>query len=150
MNWVAACLDMFQKAIAALDAHELLSRRACRNYDSRHAARLSAYEAGATPNSPRFSPRGRTSGTWVPQLDGTAKPPATFMQLYLNAADLRSRVDLKLQDLNGHQKSADTWHSWFFSSIGCCTSRQADTTHSTNVIDAVNMLEQRALQADKG
>lgn len=148
LNWVVASIDMFQKAIASLEAHELLARRACRNYDTRHATRLSSYETGGCDGvrSARLSPRMCPAGT--PR--NNAQTTASFLELHHEAAALQLKVEERIQDLAGPRQPLDTWRSWLFSSMGCCTTRQGEADHSSSVTEITNSMTLRALQAEKG
>lgn len=152
LAWAVGCLDMFQKALAALEAHELLAWRASAgSSDEMHKhrvaaqTRLDAHENGIQPPIHR-PPPGGSSNEGVQE----EKRPTSYMQLHSEAAALQSRARERLQDLAGPRRPLDDWRSWFFSSICSCTARQEESDHSASVVEIVNAMHQRAMQAEKG
>merc|ERR1740130_1855184 len=69
----------------------------------------------------------------------------------MEAALLQSGAKEKLQDLAGPRRPLDSWRSWLFAGVcAACTTRQEEADHSASVVDIVNSMHLRALQAEKG
>jgi len=135
---VGGC-DALIKVVGSLEAHELLSRRACRHSN------------GTPRSSPRTSPEDMSSPRG--SSEGTLPSPLSmpYIDIHLEASQLRAQAKQQLQSLSGSRKTESWWRAWFFDVVcEACTTRQEVLEHDAQVSDVLSSLYSRSCQAAKG